>query len=162
MRVYPKSSYESARRDASRLLTNADIAAEIQQRITENAMSADEVLARLGDHARGSMGDFVQVIDNKPMVDFQSASDNDRLHLVKKLKTKTRTYVKSGDEDSESFVNEVDVEFELYDAQSALEKLGKHHKLFTDKTEIGGDPENPITVDHFVRDMMDRIYGDTK
>lgn len=160
LRSYPNASYETAGRNGHVLLKNTEIAEAIQQRIDENAMSANEVLARLGDHARGSMGDFVRVTDNKPVFDFQSASDNGRLHLVKKLKTKTKTYVAA--EDDESFVNEVDVEFELYDAQAALVHLGKHHKLFTDKTEIGGDPENPITVDLFVRDMMDRIYGDTK
>jgi hypothetical protein len=35
-----------------------------------------------------------------------------------------------------------DIEIELYDAQSALVSIGKHHAIFTDKTDItsGGKP----------------------
>lgn len=153
LRSYPNASYETAGRNGHVLLKNTEISEAIQQRITENAMSADEVLARLGDHARGSMGDFVRVTDNKPVFDFQSASDNGRLHLVKRLKTKTKTYVQSGDEDDESSVNEVDVEFELYDAQAALVHLGRHHKLFTDRTETDA------TITHDVSDPVRQILS---
>ena len=59
MVVYPKSSRESARRDASRLLTNADIQAEIQARLAEKKMSADEVLIRLANMARADIADFI-------------------------------------------------------------------------------------------------------
>ena len=49
--VYPKASRESARREASRLLTHVDIQAEISRRLKETQLSADEVLHR---DARGS------------------------------------------------------------------------------------------------------------
>ena len=51
--AYPKSSRETARRNGSRLLTNADISEEIQRRVDEQTMSANEVLSRLAEQARG-------------------------------------------------------------------------------------------------------------
>jgi hypothetical protein len=34
----------------------------------------------------------------------------------------------------------------MYDAQAALALLGKHHKLFIDRTEISGKDGGPIAV----------------
>lgn len=122
--VYPKSSRESARRDASRLLTNADVQAEIRRRLIEKHMSADEVLARLADHARGDIKDFLKFYDgvNTPFLDLPGANERGLLHLVKKLK-----YNKAGQP-----------EIELYDAQAALQLIGKAHGLFKDVQEHSG------------------------
>jgi phage terminase small subunit len=136
-RVYPNSSGEAARRSASELLTNPDISAAIQQRIDERAMTADEVLVRLADQARGDVKDFLSTRnDGMPLFDYQGALDQGKTHLLKKVKTKTKSYLSKGDEDT--LVTETDVEFELYDAQSALVHIGKHHGLFVDKSEVTG------------------------
>ena len=143
-RVYPNSSYESARANAARLTAIDSISDEIARRMAENAMTADEVLSRLAEHARGDIGDFVTInSEGMPTLDLSTAQD--KMRLVKKIKTNKKTYTTKGDKDTA--VTEVDAEIELYDAQSALEKLGRHHKLFTDKTEIthGGFVE--ITAD---------------
>ena len=39
-------------------LRKPEISSEISKRLSETAMSADEVVKRLGEHARGNMGDF--------------------------------------------------------------------------------------------------------
>lgn len=150
-KVYPKSSDEAARRSASELLTNPDVSAEIQRRIDENAMSADEVLARLAAQARSSMGDFVRITNGVPSFDFETANEQNRMPLIKKLKTKTKSYVMG--EDEEKVVTETDVEIELYDAQSALVHLGRHHKLFTDRQE------SDSTVTHDVSDTTQRLIS---
>lgn len=141
-RIYPRSSDEAARVSASELLANPNIFEAIRKRIEENAMSADEVLKRLGDQARGNIGDFVTIKDGLPFIDFSLAQD--KIHLVKKLKTKTKTYTLKGDEDKS--ITETDVEFELYDAQSALVHLGKHHGLFVDKQEVTGANGEPMRM----------------
>jgi phage terminase small subunit len=123
-RVYPNSSHESARREASRLLTNVDISTEIQKRLDENAMGANEVLARLAEHARGDLGDYLDDKGNIVLVGAQT-------RLLKKVTTRRVVRSKGQDETEE----DTTVSIELYDAQSALEKLGRHHKLFTDKVE---------------------------
>lgn len=136
LKVYPKSSYEAARRSASDLLTNPDIAEEIQSRISESAMSANEVLSRLAQHARGDIGDYLNEIGN---FDLRKARQAERTKLIKKLKTRTTT--KSGEQWESTTV---EVEFELYDAQAALVQIGKHHKLFADRTEITGAGGGPV------------------
>lgn len=115
----------------SQLLANPSISARIRERLDELKMSANEVLTRLADHARGTMGDF---IDPQSMsVDLNRAAKAGKLHLVKKVKYVVRT---------EEDVRTETVEFELYDAQSALVHLGKHHKLFTEGLDLtsGGKP----------------------
>ena len=108
--------------EGHRLLKIAEISEEIQRRVTERAMSADEVLVRLAEQARGSMADFVEVVPgvNTPFLRLDKAHAAGKFGLVKKLK----------------YTTDGGVEFELYDAQAALVQLGKVHKLFTDKQDV--------------------------
>ena len=119
-----------------------DIFDEIQRRISETAMSADEVLMRLGDQARGNMGDFWKIEEGQPPV-LDLTNDKAKLQLIKKMKVKTTKRFYTEDEDPVTEVT-TEIDFELYDAQAALEKLGRHHKLFTDKTEVTGKDGAPL------------------
>lgn len=123
MRVYPKSSYDAARANAARLIADDSIQEEITRRLKEKQLSADEVLARLGDMARSNIADFSGVRHGSDLKDIY-----DKTHVVKKFKRRVNRT---------AYGSEVEtVELELYDAQSALEKIGKHHGLFTDKIEV--------------------------
>jgi phage terminase small subunit len=105
----------------SRLLRNVKIRRRIQERLNTKAMTADEVLARLSEHARGNIGDL---LDPSGMVlDLGAAKEAGLTRLIKSI-----SWTKSG------------VRVEMYDAQAALALLGKAHALFTDKheTTIGG------------------------
>lgn len=126
-------------------LRNPKISEAISLRIKESCMSADEVLERLGAHARGDVKDFLTTTEQGvPVFDFKGAIEQGKTHLLKKMKTKTKTYVVKGttakDDESETdeglVVTETDVEFELYDAQAALVHIGKHHKLFTEQQDV--------------------------
>ena len=119
-----------------------EIFEEIQRRISESAMSADEVLMRLGDQARGNMGDFWKIEEGQPPT-LDLTSDKAKLPLIKKMKVKTTKRFYTEDEDPVTEVT-TEIDFELYDAQAALEKLGRHHKLFTDKTEVTGKDGAPL------------------
>lgn len=133
-RVYPNCTRETAGRNGHVLLKNTDIASAIDQRLAENTMRANEVLARLTEHASGDMGDFWTIsADGEPALDLNTAKANGKLRLIKKLKVKTTRRMVA---DIEGVTTDVD--FELYDAQSALKELGRYHKIFTDKTEISG------------------------
>src|SRR5688572_29556079 len=83
-RVYPKSSDDAARAHAARLVANGNIAAEIERRIAERAMSADEVLDRLADHARGDIIDFLAVSNNGDVALDITAAEG-KTHLIKKV-----------------------------------------------------------------------------
>lgn len=140
-------SERSARSIGSENLTKPDIQEAIEARLIELKMSADEVLTRLSDHARGSIADFVTV--SEPSTDLENATDmqdakaiaggwrldllkaeqSGKLHLIKKLKS-----------------GQWGPEIEIHDAQTALALLGKHHGLFTDKVEHSGPGGGPIQL----------------
>lgn len=129
-------SKKTAKSIASEILTLPDVSEAILERMTKNAMSADEVLRRLGDMARGDMGNFLDVnsmgIFN---LDLVKAKKLGLLHLVKKVKDRSVMAVDKDGVESETH----NIEVELYDAQAALVHIGKHHKLFTDKLDVKSD-----------------------
>lgn len=101
-------------------LSKPAIKAAIDRRLEQLAMGANEVLARLSQHAGGSMEDFVTLGPMGWFIDLEKAKQRGKLHLIKKIKQ---------DKDG--------ITLELYDAQAALVQVGKHHKLFVDRVEIG-------------------------
>ena len=138
-------SERTAYSSGQRLLKDVEISDAIKKRISEKAMSADEVLLRLGDMARGDLGDFLDVESMSFDLSLKKAQELGVTHLIKKVKQRTIiTQKKDGDEEEQHYI-----EIELHDSQAALEKLGRHHKLFTDKTEITGKEGENITI-HFV------------
>lgn len=118
-------SERTANEQGARLLANASVRAAIEARIGELKATADEVLLRLADHARGTVEDF---IDDAGEVDINAARERRKLHLVKKLKQTTR-FDKDGG-------RTVTIEAELYDAQAATVQLGRALGLFVDKTAL--------------------------
>jgi hypothetical protein len=92
-------------------------------------MSADEVLDRLAEQARGAPEKFITIQANLPYLDWQKLQDEGGLRLIKKLK-----YDSNGRP-----------EVEFYDAQAALVHLGRHHALFTDKSEVTL-PDGGLTI----------------
>lgn len=89
----------------------------IEARFAEHAMRANEVIERLSDQARADMGDFMDVKHNWVSVNLEKAKQQNKLHLIKKLKQ-----------------GKYGIELELYDAQAAQRTLAQHHGLL--KTEV--------------------------
>ena len=112
-----------------RLLANVSIQEVIRARLAELKMSADEVLTRLAEQARGSLAPFLRTSADGRLHGFDLSEDQP-LHLLKKASVSKRTYKDTTEET---------VTIELYDAQAALGLLGRHHKLFTDVTEHTGE-----------------------
>ena len=113
-----RAGYRWPYKVASMLMARPSIKALIAQRVAETAMSADEVLHRLAEHARGSMADFVT---DDGAIDLARARAAGKLHLV-------RRYSEAGEKAGASI--------ELYDAQAALEKIGKALGLFRERIEM--------------------------
>lgn len=123
-------------------LRKPEITEAISKRLSETAMSADEVMMRLAEHARGDMADYLTMQGENVTVDLPKAIEAKKSRLIKKL-TQKKTVRSKGEDTEEEIVTSI----ELYDAQAALEKIGRHHKLFTDKTELTGkDGEALIPV----------------
>lgn len=117
-------------------LTKPHIAEAVGIRLqtAKDAMGADEVLALLTDHARGTIEDFFDVDGASAALNLTKAKASGRLHLIRKI----------------SF-NEFGPVLELYSAQSALELLGKKHKLFVSRHEHTGANGGPIEVSDAAR-----------
>jgi hypothetical protein len=111
-----QSGYENKRK--------LEIRAEIDRRMAEHGMSANEVIARLADQARGSMADFISPSGRGWKIDLKKARQNGKLHLLKSY-----SKVKGG------------AKIELYDAHAALVDVGKHLKL-----NIGDDVTVTVKV----------------
>ena len=55
------------------LKENPEIAEYVQQRLTETAMSANEVLMRLAEQARGDIGEYIVKDGGSFTIDIESA-----------------------------------------------------------------------------------------
>lgn len=118
-------SKKSARQSAVANMANPSIKAVIEREIQNKAMGASEVLARLSDMARANLTDVLTLDDE---FDLTIARDSGKTHLIKSIRRREFT-----DKDGNTTRT---TEIELYDAQSALVQLGKHHKLFTTVHEV--------------------------
>lgn len=114
----------------ARLLADVSIKEEIQRRVDEIKMSADEALIRLAEQARGDMADFLKFEDgvSLPFLDLKGANEKGLLRLVKKFK----------------YNSDGKPEIELYDAQAALVHIGKAHGLFNN--DPGSSEDKPFYV----------------
>lgn len=130
--AYPKVSRDVARRNGSRLLTNADISAEITRRVEEISLSANEVLVRLTEHAKADFKEFLNIAPNGD-VSLDIAKAEGKTHLIKKVTQRRTTRTTEHAE-----IEETVLTLELHDAQAALVQIGKHHKLFADRVEMTG------------------------
>lgn len=139
------AGYASPEKQGPRLRHHERIQAAIDEYFHQQEMGAREVIALLSNQARGTMADFIHLPRNAegepirglmPEVDLWKAEDADQLNLIKKIKTKrTITTTKSGDTIEDEWID-----FELYDSQSALEKIGRYHGLFGPR----GDVDDPL------------------
>jgi phage terminase small subunit len=150
-------SARSARSIGQENLTKPDIANAIENRIAEKTMGADEVLIRLGEHARGDMGNFLAIGSMGFSVDLNAAKEMGLTHLIKKVKMRTTTTLSKDGVETETH----DIEIDLYDAQAALVHIGRHYALFTDKTDVtsGG---KPINIDALTDDQLLRLKAGKK
>lgn len=112
------------------------------------AMSAEEVLHRLSQHARGNMLDFVHFPDDadmEPEVSLHKARDEGQMHLVKDYVHEEVISTREDGKETRTIRHKI----KLYDAQSALVHLGRYHSLFKDisKQEVSGEIEISYTND---------------
>lgn len=131
-RAYGVTDDNAAAASASRLLRDVKIKQEIETRFAERAMSANEVIDRLSQIARGDLGDFLKANEEGYEIDIVAAKIARRTHLVKKLKQRKTRQVDSYEQEWET----VDTEIELYSAHEALRDLAKKHALFTEKSRV--------------------------
>lgn len=145
-----KAGYKHPNKQGPELIRQPQIAAAIETRLGEVAMSANEVLARLTEHARSDIGEFLDTDGN---LDLGRMKSSGMTRLVKKLNTSksSGTSPKGGDWERET------VTLEMHDAQAALNTLARYHGLLGAK----GNETDPIhqvgmTVDEWRAEVAKR------
>lgn len=140
-----------------------EIAEAISQRISETCMTADEVLERLGQEARGDMADFWDIPEDggEPVMNLARAKAEGKTHLIKKLKVKRTVRVMTKD-DQVTEITTTETDIDLYDSQAAKRMIGQNHGLFTDKVELTGKNGGPIVVKGYAGFSPDDWDDDTK
>jgi len=117
------------------------IASEVNGRINEACASANEVLDTLTKQMRGSLVEVIRIAGDPELADALAGAGLDKLLKKHKVRRVTRT-TREGEE-----VVEITHEFEIHDAQAAAVHVGKFHKLFTDKHEVGGVGGGPVRIE---------------
>jgi phage terminase small subunit len=132
-------TYKRPDQVAYEYLRKPEIQAEIERRLAELKMGADEVLVKLTEQARADLSDFIDV--SEPGQGIEGAADmveahaiaggwrlnlvkaeqRGKLHLVKKIKS-----------------GQWGPELELHDPQTALIQLAKINGLLKDQVEHSG------------------------
>jgi primosomal protein N' len=148
MVTHPDASYESAKANASRWLTKANVKAEVERHLSEIRMSAEEAAARITDIARGDISELMDVSGMGFSLDMKKAKEKGLTKLIKKVKQKTTTHLAKSESDEDREVHEIEIE--LYNAHEAQRDILKlHGKLGqsqprrenTPPGEISGSPE---------------------
>jgi phage terminase small subunit len=143
-RVYDVKDRASANAIGAENLAKPSIRDEIEKRLATYAMTANEVLFLLAEHARANVD---ELLDTNGTPSVAIAREKGKMHLIKKIKTKT---FKIGEE------TVIEQELEIHDSQSALVQLGRYHKLFTDKREVElGDKTRKLFTKDELEDLTD-------
>lgn len=108
---------KAAKQVGHRLYTTPEIRAAIDERLTQLATPSALVLARLSEHAEALYADFIGVDPDtrRAFIDLEGMKAAGLMRLVKKI---------GYDRNNNQII-------EFYDAQAALELLGKHYRLFS-------------------------------
>jgi len=111
---------------ANRLLRNAKVLREIDNRLKSFTMSANEVLIHLTDIARGDIADALNSVGG---IDQMEAKRRGKSHIIKRFKDKVTTITEKDGSEREI----VETEIEMYDRLDALKTLAKFHSLLIDR-----------------------------
>jgi hypothetical protein len=110
-----RAGYSWPDRQGPRLLRSVVVRQAISNKVKHLAITPENVLERLQDHACADLSDFIRVgRDGTFRIDLRKAMLQGKLHVVKRIKQ---------DKDGNVFL-------ELHDAQIALVKLGSHFGIF--------------------------------
>ena len=131
-------SEKTAYSHGARLLKDVEISELINARLEALHMTTDEALKLLADHARGDIGEFMDINGmgfSLQLLDKDGNRKNTR--VIKKIKQKTTTFIAKNESDEDREVHETEIE--LYDAQAAIDKVLRVAGKYKDNVDIKSD-----------------------
>ena len=144
-------------------LKKPEIATEIQRRMEARSkrteITADQVVTELGKIAFANMLNYITIQDDgTAVVDF-SMVDRDQGAVMREVTIET--YTEGRGEEAQPVKR---IKFALCDKKGALELLGRHFGLFTDKLEAkvemqGEDPASILAARRMQREEQDRLLS---
>lgn len=142
-------SERTAHQQGSRLLKNVKIVAAVNALLSSQAMTSGELLARIADDARASIGEFITVNDyGEPSLNWDAAREAGALRHVREFTVHETQHGST-------------VKFKLVDDQRAKEQLLKAYGLTRERLEISGPGGAPVTVQTLpVGELSDAALGE--
>ena len=139
--AYPRvKNDEVARANSSRMLTNANVASYIAERMEarqkRTEVTQDRVIEELAAIAFARATDFAQIVNGNVVL-------TDTADLTES-QTKAIAGIKEG---------KFGIELKLNDKEKALELLGRHLGMFQDKLEVSGLDEEKNKLDDILQQM---------
>jgi hypothetical protein len=132
-------SQKNSRQWAYETLAKPYIQEAVNQRLKQLRMDTDEIYARLSEQARIDLSELIEFY-NVPILDKEGEHIGDR----QAVRIKSEAFERYGYLfKSITPTSSGDFKVELYDAQRALELLGKTYSLFVDRDEQG-KPIQPV------------------
>jgi phage terminase small subunit len=133
----PKSADKIAYQLLEKTRVKEALKKAIEERSKRTEITADEVLKEYAKIARADIKDFLSFRTEKTVVDY-----DDRGKPI--IDYKQIVDVKPSDQIDGTLINEVSIskdgtlKFKLHDKKGALDMIGKHLGMFTDKLELSG------------------------
>lgn len=139
-------SVRTAYAQATRLLKNAQVVAEIERLRAEQIelckIQTSDVIGEIRNLAFSDVGDLVDFTSGEPIVKPANEITPEARRCISKIKIKRIKGVKGGEI----------VEFHLWDKTQKLKELAQHLGIITERNEttLKGDPASPLYVQTFV------------
>jgi phage terminase small subunit len=149
-----KHAYKNVKKDetaavnGSRLLRNAKVKEYIEEKMRarekRTEITQDQVLRELAKIAFADIKDYLSFRTAKTVVEHDKETGEPIIDYSQVIE------MRDSDDVDGSLIQEVSLNakgvftFKLYDKLAALDKLGKHLGMFTDKVEISGQVNNPM------------------
>lgn len=147
-----RGTYKVLASNAWRLMENEKVSAEIQRRMSEYAMTANEALSRLANQARG---DLSNLLNDQGEFDFKRARQRGQTAIIKKLKH--RRSIRHTSDDEADVIEDEHFEIELYDAQAAQLAILKQWQL-----DHGKPTERLVLTSELSDDELEKIIASDK
>ncbi|MSS64589.1 terminase small subunit [Velocimicrobium porci] len=154
---------ETARANGSRLLTNANVASYVEQRMKarekRTEIKQDWVLEELRKIASANGTDFSQIVE-EPIIKKGAYVTDPATGQVKKYQTVKFIPTKELPEEKRAAIAAIKetkfgIAVETYDRLKALELLGRHLGMFKDKVEVSGLENEKSKLDDLIQQMRD-------